>query len=301
MGAESARSHAVLHGGGTLDALGYIRVSTDRQADRGISLQAQTARIRAQAKALGLVLIDIVADRVSGKSLSRPGVQRIMSEVATHRIGAIVVWKLDRLTRSVRDLLDIIDLLAKHHVRLISITESLDTDSAMGRMVMTIVGAVAQMEREQTAERVRMAAKHMREIGRVWGTVPFGFRRRGARLIRNEKEIAVCRIAAGLRSQGKTYQEIADALNVQCRWRPRTGVRWSHQHAHRIVTRFAERFGIKVPSLRRAVPQVSPAGYRTDGAAHRDARLKVPAWRRAEIAKLGAMGRARRRRSMGNE
>jgi len=279
-----------------INALGYIRVSTDSQRDHGISLQAQTAKIRAQAKASGLRLSDIVSDAgISGKSLSRPGVQRIMSEVAIGKIGAVVIWKLDRLTRSVRDLLDLLDLLAKNNVRLISITESLDTDSAVGRMVMTILGAVAQMEREQTGERIRLAAQHMRDIGRVWGAPPFGFRARGKKLVRNEREVAVCRIAVRLRAAGKTYEQIAVHLNHQREYRPRGGGKWLHQHAHRMVTKHAAKLGIKMPATRQPAPRTTAKGYRIDGPAHRKARMKVPAWRRKEIAKLGAMGRARAR------
>jgi len=177
-----------------LPAIGYIRVSTEIQADQGVSLRAQAAKIRGQASASGLRLAKIISDPgMSGKSLRRPGVQRIASEIAAGRVGAIIVWKLDRLTRSVRDLLDLLDLLHRHNVRLISITESLDTASAVGRMVVTIIGAVAQMEREQIAERVRMAAQHARDTVRVWGTAPFGFLRQGKTLVPNEQEVAACR------------------------------------------------------------------------------------------------------------
>ncbi len=279
-------------------AVGYVRVSTDQQRDHGISLQAQTAKIRAQAKATGLRLVDIVSDAgISGKSLARPGVRRILADVAGGKIGAVVIWKLDRLTRSVRDLLDILDLLAKHNARLISITESLDTETATGRMVITILAAVAQMEREQIAERIRMAAQHMRNIGRVWGAPPWGFRARGKKLVRNEKEIEACRLAVRLRARGHTYQQIADELNRRREYRPRRGRLWRHQHAHRMVTRAAPRLGIKMPANRKQPPATVAKGYRVDGPAHRRARLKVPAWRREEIAKLGAMAASRRKRA----
>ncbi len=277
-----------------MKALGYVRVSTDSQAERGISLSAQAARIRAQAKANGLRLIDIISDAgTSGKSLTRSGVCRLLADAAAGKIGAIVVWKLDRLTRSVRDLLDILDVLTKHNVRLISITESLDTETATGRMVITILAAVAQLEREQISERIRMAAQHARESGRVWGNVPWGFRRRGRNLVRNDAEVAACRYAMRLRAQGKTYQQIADALNRERKYRPRNGRHWRHQHAHRMVTRAAPRLGVKMPAHHKQAPTTATMGYRVDGPAHRRARLNVPAWRRREIAILGGLARAR--------
>jgi len=269
-------------------ALGYIRVSTESQAENGVSLEAQAVKIRAQARASGLRLTEVITDRgISGKSLSRPGVRRLTSEVKAGRVSAVIVWKLDRLTRSVRDLLDLLDLLHKHHARLVSITESLDTQSAVGRMVMTILGAVAQMEREQTVERVRAAAQHLRDLGRVFGTTPFGFLRRGKKLIRNLKECEVCRVAVTLRTQGRTYQQIANALNQHRKFRARGGVSWRHQHVHRMLKQWAPKLGIKIPQQCTSVPATAVKGYRTDGPAHSKARMKVPEWRRKEIARLG--------------
>jgi site-specific DNA recombinase len=290
-------------------AIGYVRVSTTQQAEQGVSVAAQSTRIKAQARALGLRLVEIVADKgASGKSLSRPGAQRVMQAVADGTCGAVVVWKLDRLTRSVRDLLGLLDLLAKHEVRLISITEAFDTESAVGRMVVTILGAVAQMEREQIGERIRMAAQYVKGSGRVWGAVPWGFARKGKQLIPNGSEKAICRYVVCLRAKGLTYAQIADRLNCERKWYPRvhrckkgkrqrcrlrTRREWRHQHVYRIVTAWAKRLGIKMPAAAKSAPRTVAGGYRTDGHAHRQARMKVPAWHRRQIAQLGAMARHR--------
>jgi DNA invertase Pin-like site-specific DNA recombinase len=254
-------------------AVGYTRVSTDRQADKGISLEAQKERIKAQAKASGYSITDVIADAgASGKSLSRPGMQQLIHRLAD--IDAVIVWKLDRLTRSVHDLLAMLELFQQNKVRLISITESLDTESASGRMVLTILAAVAQMEREQIAERIRLAASHYREQRLAWGNIPFGFKRSGKRIVKSKRDIAQCRRAVELRAAGHTYEAIGKMLNR------------SHQHVHRMVTIWAKRLGIE--TRKRQAIRVVKRGYRTDRPAHYRARMKVAPSRRREIAMLGA-------------
>ncbi len=89
---------------------------------------------------------------------------------------AIIIAKLDRLTRSVKDLCGLLELLEKRKVALISVAESLDTSSAAGRLVITIMGAVSQWEREAIGERTRDALRHKRAQGYRAGNVPFGYR-----------------------------------------------------------------------------------------------------------------------------
>jgi hypothetical protein len=218
---------------------------------------------------------------------------------------------IDRLTRSVRDLLDLLDLFALHKVRLVSITESLDTDTPVGRMVITILAAVAQMEREQTGERCRMAAAHAKANARPWGTVPWGFRRNRNKLVRYEPEIAAVRRAVKLRADGMTYLAIAESLTregYKPRPRKKPGTRsaaklpntvqpkrWRPQSIHRLLTA-ATNLGIPTPKHVEPITSTKK-GYRTDGPAHRKSRMKVTALRRKEIGKLGAMGRERKRGS----
>src|SRR6185369_14592462 len=113
-----------------------------------VSLQAQTERVRAMAVVQGAELVDIVVDGgESAKTMKRPGLQRILALVDAREVDAVVVAKLDRLTRSVKDLCSLLELFEKRRVALVSVSESLDTGSAAGRMVITIMGAVSQWER----------------------------------------------------------------------------------------------------------------------------------------------------------
>jgi DNA invertase Pin-like site-specific DNA recombinase len=94
--------------------IGYVRVSTDRQADKGVSLEAQEAKIRAMATVQNADLLDVIVDGgESAKSLNRPGLQKLLGMVNKGEVQAIIIAKLDRLTRSVKDLCGLLELLEK--------------------------------------------------------------------------------------------------------------------------------------------------------------------------------------------
>jgi predicted site-specific integrase-resolvase len=129
--------------------IGYIRVSTDRQAEQGVSLEAQDAKVRAMATVQSAKLDEVIVDGgESAKSLNRRGLQRLLSLVKSGKVRSVIIAKLDRLTRSVKDLCDLLELFDKKNVVLVAVAESLDTASAAGRLVITIMGVVSQWERE---------------------------------------------------------------------------------------------------------------------------------------------------------
>ena len=109
-----------------MKTIGYVRVSTDHQAETGVSLEAQEAKIRAMATVRGIELGDvIVAGGESAKDLNRPGVQRLLSLVNSGKVDVVIVAKLDRLTRRVKDLCGLLELFEKRKVALISVAGSL--------------------------------------------------------------------------------------------------------------------------------------------------------------------------------
>ena len=108
--------------GGHMPAIGYVRVSTDRQADHGVSLDAQDAKIRAMATVQGVSLLEVIVDGGgSAKSLNRPGLRRLLSLVNSGGVQAVIVAKLDRLKRNVKDLCGLLELFEKKHVALVSV------------------------------------------------------------------------------------------------------------------------------------------------------------------------------------
>lgn len=146
--------------------VGYIRVSTEEQAEHGASLGAQEARLRAYATAMDLELVSIERDEgLSAKSLARPGLQRALARLEAGEADGILLVKLDRLTRSLRDLLDLVDRYFRDRFALLSMSDSIDTSNANGRLLLWLLGVIAQWEREIIAERTKDALTHLRATG----------------------------------------------------------------------------------------------------------------------------------------
>jgi len=198
-----------------IKAVGYVRVSTEEQAREGLSLAAQEEKIRAYCTAKGWRLVRIYRDEgFSGKDLNRPGLQSLIQDLKNDGFEAVVVAKLDRLTRSVRDLGYLIDDLFDG-VALASVEESLDTTTAGGRFVLHILGAVAQWERETIAERTRNTLRFKRERGEWVGRIPYGFKiGPDGRLVEDPEEIKNIQRMKRLRRRGRSYREIAERFGL---------------------------------------------------------------------------------------
>lgn len=134
--------------------IGYVRVSSEEQAASGLSLESQRERIRAYCVARGWELADIVTDAGwSASTLERPGMELVQRLMREKLVDAVVAVKLDRLTRSVRDLHELLSLSTDTGVGLVSVTENMDTTSAAGRLMLNMLAAMAEWEREVIAER----------------------------------------------------------------------------------------------------------------------------------------------------
>jgi site-specific DNA recombinase len=156
----------------------YIRVSTQEQVQEGFSVPAQKNRSISYCDSQGWEIFDFYVDEgLSAKDMVRGDLQRMMEDARKRKFDVIVVYKLDRLTRSVLDLYKILEELDKHHIKFKSVTEVYDTTTATGRLFITLVAALAQWERENLAERVYFGMSEMASQGkRPGGTVCYGYR-----------------------------------------------------------------------------------------------------------------------------
>jgi len=200
--------------------IGYIRVSTSKQADEGHSLDAQRAKLQAYANLYELDLVGIHVDAgLSGKSLDRPALQQALADLKSGKATGLLTMKLDRLSRSVADMGR---LMAEYFnprsgYQLIAVNDSIDTSTASGRLVVNILASVAQWEREATGERVSSTMAHMRESGQYTGGQPrYGYKvsKDGSQLEKHEAEQRVIRSAQAMHLEGRTLSSIAKALNV---------------------------------------------------------------------------------------
>jgi len=195
-------------------ALGYVRVSTDKQADRGCSLEVQTAKIRQYAELYDLELIEIIFDAgESAKSLSRSGLQKALQALKNGLAECLVVIKLDRLTRSVKDLGYLIEKYFSKYV-LMSVGEQVDTRSAAGRLVLNVLMSVAQWEREAIGERTRDALKHRKQVGKKnGGYSPFGYvALEDKTLVAHPEEMPVVHLIKRYQAEGLSVRKIAEKL-----------------------------------------------------------------------------------------
>ncbi|NEZ43489.1 recombinase family protein [Paenibacillus alvei] len=190
----------------------YERVSTEEQAKEGYSIAGQDEKGKAFIISQGWTLHDVYVDEgESAKNIDRPDLQRLMSDVQAGHIDVLVVHRLDRLTRSVKDLYDLLESLEKHGVKFRSVTEPYDTTTAAGKLFITLVAALAQWERENLAERVRFGMEQMfREGKRPGAKMPFGYTANGELV---DSEYWTLRKLRELYMGGDGYKTVANTLN----------------------------------------------------------------------------------------
>jgi site-specific DNA recombinase len=192
----------------------YIRVSTLEQANEGYSIAAQKERLTAYCAAQGWVDKKYYVDEgVSAKDTNRPQLQLLLDHVKTDKIRTILVYRLDRFTRSVIDLYNLLNLLEKHNCTFKSATEIYDTSSAMGRMFIGLVALLAQWERENLSERVKMALEEKVSSGERVGNVPFGFDlNKDQKLVANHQATVVLDMIDKVRN-GMSASQLVSFLN----------------------------------------------------------------------------------------
>lgn len=223
-------------------AIGYVRVSTEDQAREGLSLEAQRARILAACAVHGLALAEVLVEAgESGKTLDRPQLQQLLDRVRAGQVGAVVITKLDRLTRRTRDLLELVeDVFKPHGVELVSLSEQLDTRTPAGVLMLTVLGAIAQLEREMIADRTRSALRYKRNKGERLGPTPLGYRTpsAGAPMVPDPVELAAVRQILRRRRSGLSFRRIAQDL-AAAGHQTKHGGRWHASTVRAIWTRRA--------------------------------------------------------------
>ena len=154
----------------------YVRVSTINQIDKD-SLKTQEDRLKAFCKANGINSFKVYRDAgFSAKDTKRPALETLFKDIKDGKVSGVFVVKLDRITRSIKDLIHLTEFFNKHNIKFVSISESIDTSTAMGRAMQNLLGIFAQLEREVTAERVAIDMQHRAARGK-WngGIVPYGY------------------------------------------------------------------------------------------------------------------------------
>lgn len=211
-------------------AVGYVRVSTDMQANDGLSLDAQRHAIQSYCSMSGLRLIKICQDVESGGKADRCG----LKDALAIKADVVVVLKFDRISRSIKHFCEMYEQqFADGTKELVAIRESIRLDSALGRALVSILLVFAQMEREATGERTREAIAHIRRNGYHFGKVPYGYKAipapnnpRYRILVEDPREQEVLGTIKELVEAGAGLTEIASLLNSDLA-EPPQGQKWT--------------------------------------------------------------------------
>lgn len=198
------------------NTIGYIRCSTTLQASEGVTLEAQTRKIRAYCDLNDLNLTEIVQDAgLSGKSISgRPGIQRVLELISSKKTQNVVIFKLDRLARNLKEACEISDLMQKKGCNLHSISEKIDTGSATGKLFYHMISAMAEWERGIISERTVTALSLKKSKGeRVSRHAPYGFHFNGDKLVSCDKEQKVIDLVKDLTTKGFSINGIINYLD----------------------------------------------------------------------------------------
>jgi DNA invertase Pin-like site-specific DNA recombinase len=223
-------------------AIGYIRVSSEEQADSGLGLEAQRERIKAFCTLKGLELTGVFEDAAvsGGKPLERrPSGSKLLSTARKSK-AVVIVAKLDRLFRSVADAASIIDDFDKKDIQLVAIAEGFDMTNPYGRAMAQMASVFAELERAMIAERTRgaMNVKRTRQE-RISGREPYGFTfGADGKLVRVDAEHAIIAEMKQLRAEGLSYGRIAEHLD-SVGIRPKLAEKWSAAAVRQILNRAA--------------------------------------------------------------
>lgn len=205
----------------------YVRVSSREQKVKGYSISAQLRQLRKFAESQDWNIVgEYIDPGVSAKDMNRPQLLKMLKDVENGHIDVVLVKNLDRLTRSVSDLYDILEHLEKYDCKFKSATEVYDTTTAVGRMFITIVSAIAQWERENLGERISFGLAEKAQQGKYPnGLPPFGYKVENSKLIINEEEARIVRLIFDKYLSGYGLSKIARHLN-QKGITTRTGAKW---------------------------------------------------------------------------
>ena len=207
-------------------AIGYVRVSTNEQGVSGAGLEAQRSAIIAECERRGWHLIDIVEDVGSGKDLRRPGVRAALEALEAGSASALVVAKLDRLSRSMLDFARVMAAAQKQSWALVALDVAVDTTTPAGEAMANVMATFAQFERRLIGQRTREALAVKRAEGVRLGRPP-------------EIPAAVADRIRRARDEGQTLRQIAEVLNDQKVATARGG-RWQPSTVARVIQRLEE-------------------------------------------------------------
>ena len=205
----------------------YCRVSTVEQAEEGYSIDEQNLKIREYCEREGHEIYNLYEDRgISGKNITnRPGIKQLLHDATNNKFDLVILWKLNRISRTLLHILNIVEVLDKNNIAFRSLTENFETETPSGKLQLNIMGAIGEFERETIAENVKMGMLARAREGKWNGGIVLGYdvveipndgkKGKNSRLEINEREACAVRRIFELYSQGNGYKSVVNRINKE--------------------------------------------------------------------------------------
>jgi site-specific DNA recombinase len=216
----------------------YVRVSTEEQAKEGFSIAAQLNKLRSYCSFEEMKIEhEYIEEGWSGKNMERPQLKRLIKDIEKDKINTVVVVKLDRLTRSVRDLNALIELFDTRNIQFHSTSEKIDTTTATGRFFVNLMGSIAQLERETIIERVKDGMAQMVREGKSPGSIiPYGYKVVDTKYYIIEEEAKIIRDMYDWFVKGMSVNAIAKKLTDNHIKTPTGKTNWNRGTVRKILS-----------------------------------------------------------------
>ena len=193
----------------------YVRVSTQEQAREGLSIDAQIDKCKSFCQARDWGVFKIYRDAgFSAGSLNRPALELLIKDAEEKKFETILVYKIDRFSRNLKDLIMVLENLKKKKINFTSVTEQIDTTSAMGEAFFQIIGVFAQLERGMVRERVELAFDRKIKFGEVLYRAPFGYTYQNKKLVPDKEHAEKIKEIFEMWAEGVSYKEISKKFNI---------------------------------------------------------------------------------------
>ena len=219
----------------------YVRVSTEEQASSGFSIRAQIDKLTNYCELKEWKIFDIYKDEgISGKNIKdRKELNRLIEDIITKKVDNVLVYKIDRLTRSTKDLIELVELFNKNKCSFNSFTENIDTFTATGRMFIKIIGIFAEFERENIVERVRLGLERKVKEGYTIASnnISYGYIKNKGEKIQKvcEYESYIVRKIFNMFVSNYSYTKIANYLN-KYKIKTKNKKEWNYKTVKKILT-----------------------------------------------------------------
>jgi len=193
----------------------YVRVSTEEQAKEGISVDAQVDKCRAFCKARDWEVFKVYRDAgYSAGTMKRPAMELLLRDAQEKKFNIILVYKIDRFSRNLKDLIMVLEDLKKQNINFTSVTEQIDTTSAMGEAFFQIIGVFAQLERGMVKERVELAFDRKIKFGEALFRAPLGYIYQKKELVPDPDNSDKIKEIFEMWVQGIDYKEICSKFKI---------------------------------------------------------------------------------------